>query len=215
VLRTPQVRQYIPAGFLLLGCLSLLRIDRQAPTPLPRPLALLPADIEGYHGQDHVLAAAQEQDAGVSAYLLRTFSRLDTLPVFSIYVGYYDIQGQGKTIHSPKNCLPGAGWEPVDGGQEQLETPLGLVPINRYLLANRDQKAVVLYWYQGRGRVAANEYRVKLELLRDAALRGRTEEALVRVVVPVTDSLAEGDADRLARSVARRLVPALQVLLPS
>ena len=73
------------------------------------------------------------------------------------------------------------------------------------MLVNSGQKAVVYYWYQGRGRVESNEYRVKLQLLRDSALRGRTEEALVRVVVPVLGS--EADAIAQARRVSTQLVP--------
>jgi hypothetical protein len=70
----------------------------------------------------------------------------------------------------------------------------------------------VLYWYQGRGRTEAGEYAVKWNLLRDAALRRRTEEALVRVIVPVTGS--EDDAFRLAAHAAAASVPAVAGALP-
>jgi hypothetical protein len=85
--------------------------------------------------------------------------------------------------------------------------------VNRYTLVNAGNKAVVYYWYQGRGRVESNEYRVKLQLLRDSALRGRSEEALVRVVVPVLGS--EADAAALARRVSARLVPEMFRVLPA
>jgi EpsI family protein len=67
------------------------------------------------------------------------------------------------------------------------------VTVRRYLLAKQASRALVYYWYQGRGRVSSNEYKVKWELLRDAALKGRTEEALVRIVLPLT---GDGTADR-------------------
>ena len=85
--------------------------------------------------------------------------------------------------------------------------------VNRYLLQNEDVRALVLYWYQGRGRVQANEYLVKWDLLRDAVLRQRSDEALVRIVVPLSGS--EEDSFRLARSVAETLVPALDQALPN
>jgi hypothetical protein len=69
----------------------------------------------------------------------------------------------------------------------------------------------VLYWYQGRGRGASNEYRVKWDLLRDAALRRRSDEALVRVVVPVRSG---EDAAALAVRVAETLAPAVAEALP-
>ena len=104
-------------------------------------------------------------------------------------MGYYDYQVQGKTIHSPRNCLPGAGWEVLQGGTTPVDVAGGRrYQVNRFLLANGRAKALVYYWYQGRGRVEANEYRVKWNLLRDAAISGRTEESLVRIVLPLGDS---------------------------
>jgi EpsI family protein len=94
--------------------------------------------------------------------------------------------------------------------------------VNRYTLDNGRRRVLVYYWYQGRGRVVANEYRMKWNLLRDAALMGRTDEALVRVIVPVDRSLlgsasgasAEQAADSLALAVASELLPAVERVLP-
>ncbi len=128
-------------------------------------------------------------------------------------MGYYDRQTQGRTIHSPKNCLPGAGWEALAAGTARVAVAGGTaVVVNRYLIQRAGQEALVLYWYQGRGRVEANEYRVKWDLLRDASLRRRSEEALVRVVVPVTAT--DSDAARIAVTVAGSLVPAVAQALP-
>jgi hypothetical protein len=63
--------------------------------------------------------------------------------------------------------------------------------------------------------VAANEYRVKLDLLRDAMFRGRTEEALVRVVVPISGQVTDSVAERMARDAATQLIPQLRTVLPA
>jgi hypothetical protein len=82
---------------------------------------------------------------------------------------------------------------------------------------------MVYYWYQGRGRIEANEYKVKWDLLRDAALHGRTEEALVRVVVPVAqpadrtpqaEAAVLAEADRLAVTAAEQMIPAVDRVMP-
>jgi EpsI family protein len=206
-------QRYLPAGILGVGCLLLgAGHTQQNPAPLSAPLATLPTQLEGYRGADRTISDAERRVAGVSSYLFRGFERDSTI-AFSVYVGYYDRQVQGKTIHSPKNCLPGAGWEVVSAREEQLQVGSRRVPVNRYTLVNSGNKAVVYYWYQGRGRVESNEYRVKLQLLRDSALRGRSEEALVRVVVPVLGS--EADAAELARRVSARLVPEMFRVLPA
>ncbi len=205
--------RYVPAAIFGVGCLLLgAGHTQQVSMSLAAPLATLPTEIEGHTGTDREISDGERRVAGMSSYVFRSFSR-DSTPAFSVYVGYYDKQTQGKTIHSPKNCLPGAGWEVVAAREERLELAGGPVPVNRYMLVNKGQKAVVYYWYQGRGRVESNEYRVKLQLLRDSALRGRSEEALVRVVVPVAGD--ETAAAAQAERVSRLLVPEVFRVLPA
>ena len=154
---------------------------------------------------------------GLTTYLSRVFERPDTAGVepewYQLYVGYYNRQTSGKTIHSPRNCLPGSGWEPLTNSVSTIATAAGPVQVNRYLIQNGKRQALVLYWYQGRGRVASNEYLVKWDLVRDAALRRRSEEALVRVMVPLKGS--EDAAFELASKVAGRLVRSVGSALPS
>jgi EpsI family protein len=206
-------QRWTPALVLGLGTLLLQTIGRQGATPLLAPLDTLPREIAGYVGHDRTLGQEQVRVGGMSSYLSRVFGP-DSLPAFAIYVGHYEYQTQGRTIHSPKNCLPGAGWEPLESGYRTLVTPLGKAEVNRYLIANKSQFALVYYWYQGRGRVSANEYQVKFELMRDAALRGRTDEALARVLVPVRGEEGLAAAEELAEEVARTLVVALDRVLP-
>lgn len=212
------MRSYLPAAILCTGCLFTLSGMRQESTPLVGPLALLPRELEGYRSVDMKVGDEEMKTAGASTYLFRVFGT-DSVSRFSVYVGYYEQQMHGLTIHSPKNCLPANGWDFVQMGTATLQTEKGPVTVNRSVVVNREQRALVYYWYQGRGRVAANEYRVKWDLLRDAALRGRTEEALVRIVVPLESrraDVAELDrADATASTVARRLIPEIRRVLPS
>jgi len=204
-------QRYLPASVLGAGCLLVGTGTQQREMSLVAPLASVSPVLAGYSGVDLSITQQERQVAGVSSYLLRSFGD-GGRTAFTVYVGYYDHQRQGKSIHSPKNCLPGAGWEVVSASDEQLATQVGAVPVNRYLLVNEHRRAMVYYWYQGRGRVEGNEYRVKFQLLRDAALQGRSDEALVRVVVPVatTDSAAAA----LGRRVSAELVPAVFRVLP-
>jgi EpsI family protein len=206
-------QRYLPASVLGAGCLLMgTSTTQQRDMPLAAPLASLPQVFSGYQGADRMLSAEERRVAGVSAYLFRAFTREGSQPDFTVYVGYYDQQLQGKTIHSPKNCLPGSGWEVVSSSEERLPTPTGAVDVNRYVLVNEHRRAVVYYWYQGRGRVEGNEYRVKLQLLRDSAFRGRSDDALVRVVVPVVST--DSSAAVLGRKVSAELVPELFKVLP-
>lgn len=216
-------RHWLPALFMLAGAavVSLVSSRRQEAVGLRAPLAGLPSVIDGSSGRDRAIDSASVRVAGMTDYLYRLYGA-DSTPAFSVYVGYYDSQRTGHTIHSPRNCLPGAGWEVV----ESMPVLVGGATVNRYVVANGPQQAVVYYWYQGRGRVAWSEYRVKWDLFRDAAMRGRTEEALVRVVVPVrvpmlTDATSREWRSRMERADAigvqavSTLLPAIDGLLPT
>lgn len=218
-------QRFIPAGLLGVGCLLLLSIQAQRTMALQAPLSGVPAPIPGLRAEDIPVPEDQVQIARMTSYVNRVYYR-DTLPAFSMYVGFYDQQSQGKSVHSPKNCLPGAGWEPMEASRVRLTDANGReVTVNRYLIANGNMQALVYYWYQGRGRVASNEYLVKWDLLRDAALHRRTDEALVRLVIPVVPPSpqatpaelqeAQRAADELGRQAATRLVASLDAFLPS
>ena len=211
----PVAGRWLPAGMLTAGLIVGSVLGSQQRVPLRAPLdAVVPKEIEGYHGRDVPLAGAERRVAGVTSYLQRVYATPTRNPLefFTIYIGYYDTQSQGKTIHSPRNCLPGSGWEALTSQSVSIPTAAGRVRVNRYLLQRGAQRALVLYWYQGRGRVEANEYLVKRDLLRDAALKHRTEEALVRVMVPVTGR--DDAAFVLAARVASTLVSAAAAALP-
>ena len=208
---------WAPAAVLVVGAaLATVGVKAQRSLPLRVPLAdAVPAEINGLHSRNLTVSPAELKVAGVTSYLARSYERSDSAGelAFSLYVGYYAQQTQGQTIHSPKNCLPGAGWEPLTNQPQQVQTADGTVTVNRYLIQNGQQRALVLYWYQGRGRVAWNEYLVKWDLLRDAALLRRSDEALVRIVVPVRGS--ETEAATAALAAAAIIVPAVYRALPS
>ena len=92
------------------------------------------------------------------------------------------------------------------------------------MLSNKGTLALVYYWYQGRGREESSEYVVKWDLLKDAALYGRTEEALVRIVVPINADARGYDAksrkasvdaaNAIAEGVARELRTAAEHVIP-
>lgn len=210
------VLAWAPAALFAVGAVFTVGVDLQRALPLREPLAeALPIEIGGHVGRDLRISEEEIEVAGVTDYLMRSYLPADTAsgdPGFSVYVGYYDSQMQGRTIHSPKNCLPGAGWEALASTTVEIETATGPVRVNRYLLQNEGAQALVLYWYQGRGRIESNEYVVKWNLLRDAALRQRSDEALVRVVVGVGTDLEA--AARVAAEVASAIIAPVYQALP-
>jgi EpsI family protein len=175
------------------------------------PLATLPHEFDGWQGRDaRPFADDVVALLGVDDYIHRTYVSGSGAPV-SLYAGYYGSQRQGDTIHSPQNCLPGAGWRPISATTVTLPSAHGDVSVNQYVIQKGLDQQVVLYWYQGRGRVVANEYRNKLLMMWDAATKHRTNGGLVRVIAPVVPG---SDAAGEAAAFATALLPRLEGLMP-
>ena len=105
-------------------------------------------------------------------------------------------------MHSPKHCLPGAGWEIWNYGTTEIPTNAGSVRVNKYSISDSGERRLVLYWYQSKGRIIASEYMGKLLLARDALLQNSTAGSIVRIVVPDRTGALED-----ARTFAAELIP--------
>ena len=174
-------------------------------------LTTLPYEIGGWRGREATpFTGDVVAQLGVDDYIHRSYMARDGLPI-GLYAGYYASQRQGDTIHSPQNCLPGAGWRPVESSIITLDVNGRSLPVNRYVIQKGLDKQVVLYWYQGRGRVVANEFKNKALLMWDAATLRRTNGGLVRVIAP---QRPDGDATRDAVAFATALIPQLERLMP-
>jgi EpsI family protein len=183
-------------------------------TATPRhPLDAFPRAIEGWTAAGDVPLDQETRDIlRADDYLDRNFRGPDGR-VVNLYVAYYASQRQGEAIHSPQNCLPGSGWQPVESGVEALPVASRAIPVNRYVIERSGLRQLAYYWYQGRGRVVANEFANKFWLIADAARFGRSDGALVRVMTTMTPG-AGGAADAAGTEFSRRAFPVLSRYLP-
>ena len=206
---------------VLLAATSVFLSNARKPeAPLARtPFAQFPMNIGTWRA---VVDPPMEKEIlavlGVDDYLSRVYYKPNVAGA-GLYLGYYGSQRQGDTIHSPQNCLPGAGWEPVSEGRLQMSNVDGAgrdITINRYVIQKGLDQNVVLYWYHGRGRVIANEYWSRAMLIRDALVTNRTNGSLVRVIVPVLrkDQGNQAPAEALAQEFVRAIFPSLDSYLP-
>lgn len=153
---------------------------------LPVHLAAVPLKVGQWRGTDVPLETRVVKALGTDDYLNRLYTGPDGSEV-GLYVGYFGMQRTDESIHSPRNCLPGTGWQPIGSSYISLQLPDGRqIRINQYLVQKGFDRQVVLYWYQSHGRVVASEYRAKLDMVLDAITRHRTDSALVRVNTPLT-----------------------------
>jgi EpsI family protein len=184
-----------------------------APERLPsrETLATTPVSLQAWQGLDVALDDDVLAQLGVDDYINRRYIAEDAPPV-ALYVGYYASQKQGDTIHSPQNCLPGAGWRPVSAERTTVDLGGRTVPVNRFIIQKGLDRQAVFYWYQGRSRVVANEFANKAWLMVDAARLRRTDGGLVRAITPVSSTPDAAFATLTTFSTA--LFPYLSSRLP-
>lgn len=143
-------------------------------------------------GKDERFQPEVESILRADDYLMRDYYLTGTTRAANIYVGYYHTQRTGATYHSPRNCLPGSGWTMTQPELIEISLPDGRkFTANRYFVQNEKDKLMMIYWYQGRGRFAANEYADKVLTVWDSIARRRSDGALVRVVTPIENSEKE------------------------
>jgi EpsI family protein len=207
-----QARVLLTASTLISGILILHCTSHGEPIMLRLPLREFPSEIRVWKGEDQSLDPKVLAALGVTDYLNRIYRSQAAQPV-QVYVGYYQTQRTGEAIHSPKNCLPGSGWEPVQSDRLQVKIP-GYPPIvvNSYLIEKGLDRDLVFYWYQSQGRVVASEYSAKLWMAVGAVTRNRTDGALVRLVTSAQD----GEDNARARLVifAREIYPLTRQFIP-
>jgi EpsI family protein len=185
--------------------------------PTAKPLAMFPSEFQTWR---------MVEDIPIEPEILEQLKADDTMNRFyvtagspvgvNLFVAYFKTQRTGQSPHSPKNCLPGSGWEPESTGF--LDVPVADMPrpihINRYVVSHGDDRSVVLYWYQSERRVIASEYSAKFWLVMDSIRYHRSDTALVRVTVPVLQNDAKA-ATRLGVSFVESLFPVLKRYLPA
>lgn len=219
-------RLLIVAVVLIGTSAALAAVTDSEVVPARESFAVFPMSIGAWQGA----RAADFDDAivaelGVDEYLNVSY-RAPGRGVVGLYVGYYMSQRQGDTIHSPANCIPGSGWQPVDSGRMTIAVPSGnagvaepadrSVEVSRWLIQKGDEQQLVVYWYQSHGRVVASEYWNKIHLVSDAIRLNRTDAALVRVITPVSSASRRGlaEAEERAISFVQSMFPVLERFLP-
>lgn len=178
-------------------------------------LSAFPAELGGWRqaGRDVRFDAATEAVLRADDYVSRDYAG-EGGRAASLYVGYYSTQRTGATYHSPLNCLPGSGWTLGEPTTVEVRPAGGRAPFsaNGYIINHGDDRMVMLYWYQGRGRAVASEYVDKLYTVFDSIRLRRSDGAMVRVLVPFRGS--EREATETAAQFAAHVAPNLSAYVP-
>ena len=162
------------------------------PVPLHKPLASFPVALEGWRGERSDMDPQIWERVGGQYYVIIDYHKDNRTPV-NFYVAYYEYQRKaGDFVHSPRLCLPGAGWYIEKNHVRHLskdankKTAGPVLKFNELVTSKSGTRQLVYFWYQGRGRNFTSEFAAKFYMVWDGLWRRRTDGALVRLIMPLS-----------------------------
>jgi EpsI family protein len=184
--------------------------------PARQPLAQLPETVSGWRSIDLPIDQETRNVLGDGDFLARYYIQEGQPAPINLFIAYFPSQRTGSTIHSPKHCLPGAGWTFDASRYVDLVDAAGKTHrVGEYIISNGQAKQFVIYWYEAHGRSVAREYWAKIYLVTDALRTNRSDGALVRIITPIVSEDGEAQAQARAEGFARQLTPLLTRFIPN
>lgn len=208
--------RFTVTALLLMGtALLLARRSGSEVIPTRAPLASFPLEMQGWNSTTLELDRETREVLGPGDFLLRQYSSETRPRPVTLFIAYFATQSTGDAIHSPKNCLPGSGWAPVQADRIEVNVP-GHSPFsaNRYVIAKGEQRELVLYWYWAHDRGVASEYAAKFYLVEDSIRMHRSDGSLIRLSTPLARGESIESAQNLLLSFAGNIVPLINTYVP-
>ena len=215
-MRSPMPRFLCALVLIVVTAVFLRAHSRGEVFPPRQPLQSFPQQLGDWSGTDVAMDKDTLQVLGPGDFLLRIYDSQDrSAPYVDLFIAYFPSQRAGDTIHSPKNCLPGAGWAPIESGRVELavsgHSPF---PVNRYVIAKGESRQLVLYWYWAHDRGVASEYWAKYYLVADSIALNRSDGSLVRITTPLLRGESVDQAQQRMMPFVADVVPRLQNYIP-
>jgi EpsI family protein len=209
--------RFLSAALLIASAAAFLQAHTHAELfPSRELLDSFPLQLGKWSGTDIELDKDVLDVLGPGDFLLRDYETDNpSEPQIDLFIAYFASQRAGDTIHSPRNCLPGAGWAAVSTRRITISVPgHAPFPANRYVIAKNDSRQLVLYWYWAHDRGVASEYWAKYYLVADSIRMNRSDGALVRIITPIRQGENADDAERRVLPFAADVVPLLDRYIP-
>ncbi|WP_020676369.1 exosortase C-terminal domain/associated protein EpsI [Geopsychrobacter electrodiphilus] len=199
--------------FVILG-LAFVYVQTRTEVAVPtgKPFNLFPLRVANWvmtgesHFSGQVLEVLRPSD-----YLSRNYqnSRGEQL---GFYLGFHDGGPDSGPIHSPKQCLPGSGWNRLHDEVRSVLINGHKVPYVSAVYQKDQQKQLFLYWFQEGDEVLTNEYALKFVMIKNSILRNRRDSAFIRLSLMIHQD--EAKALATGEEFMRDFVPIINTFLP-
>ncbi len=220
LVRTRTIPPTFVVASIVLGVFAVIAVTSPRPVEIvPQRTALteFPLEVGSWRGQSQPMEDTYLDALKLDDYVLASYAQHRGQNL-NLYVAWYNSQRKGEAIHSPRSCLPGGGWQMQGIGRYAVPGVIvdgHPLQVNRTLIQLGDQRQLVYYWFQQRGRVLTNEFVVKWYIFWDALIRHRTDGALVRLIATLPTAGNEADADRELADFAGLIAPQLPRFIPN
>jgi exosortase D (VPLPA-CTERM-specific) len=184
--------------------------------PVRKEFSQFPLEMGSWKGRTDFIDPVYMPLLQLDDYILADFTDVAGQRI-NFYVPYYATQVNGNSVHSPRACIPGDGWEIIDFAPRVLrDVSFKGMPlkVNRVVIQKGEHKQLVYYWFQQRGRIVTDEYVVKLFIFWDSLMRHRSDGAMVRLVAPLGPGEEIEAVDQRLEAFATTAVPALTAYVP-
>lgn len=192
-------------------------VERSETIPNRAEFSTMPLNFADWSGREGRFEQEVIDALKVKDYIVADFVNSTSGTAANLYIAYYESQRKGASVHSPKTCMPGGGWEIKQLTQVELNTesyPGKKLQINRAVIQKGEANNLVYYWFQQRGRIITNEYLAKWYIFWDALTRNRTDGSLVRLTVEFSNAEGIEEAEKQLQNFVAKIAPILPQYIP-
>ncbi|WP_347985719.1 VPLPA-CTERM-specific exosortase XrtD [Methylomonas sp. AM2-LC] len=185
--------------------------------PQRKAFVNFPAQIDSWVGHNELLGPEYLAQLKLTDYVITNYVKPGEKQAINFYSAYYQSQRKDAAVHSPRSCIPGDGWQIVQYEERsfpELQLEGQPLVVNRAIIEKGENRQLVYFWFQQRGRLLTNEYLVKWYLFYDAITLNRTDGALVRLVINLDKSEDPAVVEQRLQAFLKAILPKLPDYLP-
>ncbi|MFW8602223.1 VPLPA-CTERM-specific exosortase XrtD [Desulfobacterota bacterium M19] len=184
--------------------------------PERQSFANFPMRIGDWQGKRSYLSANILKSLRADDYVQAYYRNAAQHSAIYLLIPYYRYQGTRHTAHTPQSCLLGGGFYMQSSQKRTVKVaPHKVIQVMAMKMEKGGRKVLASYFFLERGRVVTSPWLNKFYLMWDSFTKGRTDGALVRVELQMSDSMSYEKAGSELDAFIRKLWPHLISYVPS
>lgn len=196
----------IACAVLIMAILYTRGYNREIKKPSLQPIRSLPLVIGSYSGQDVYPVVNNFLDLSADEWILRVYRKNDGKPI-GVFVGYWENQNEKKRIRSPR--YTNWDWKYYWIKTRPVVIGSAAIRLKEFLSERGNEKELVYYGYIVNGKIIGSEYHLRFLNMLNMLIRAKSNAAVFRVSVPVTDVFTLAQAEAYEDEFIKAVLPLL------